>query len=61
MNKTNQPKPETLPCGCRRDGRVICDEHYRTSVARFVIEETQRLVVLGLFVAVVMTWVAILT
>ena len=25
----------TLPCGCRLDGRYICHEHERESVARF--------------------------
>jgi hypothetical protein len=50
----------TLPCGCRLDGRHVCPEHYRQSVARFVADETLRLVAIGLFDAALATWAAIL-
>jgi hypothetical protein len=50
-----------LPCGCRLDGRYICHEHERTSVARFVADETIRLVAVGLFIAMLAVWAAIIT
>jgi hypothetical protein len=53
-------KPRTLPCGCRLDGRHVCPEHHRQSVARFIAGETLRLVAIGLFVAAMATWAAIL-
>jgi hypothetical protein len=49
-----------LPCGCRLDGRYICHEHERTSVARFIADETLRLVAVGLFIAMLAVWAAIL-
>lgn len=49
-----------IPCGCRVDGRYICDQHYRTSVALFVADEVRRLIVVGLFIAVLAAWAAIL-
>ena len=51
---------QTLPCGCRLDGRYICPEHERQSIARFVAGEAMRLVVCGLFVATLAAWAAIL-
>jgi hypothetical protein len=50
----------TLPCGCRLDGRFICADHERESVARFIAGEALRLVVVGLFVAIMAAWAAIL-
>ena len=41
----------TLPCGCRLDGRYICREHERESIARFIAGEAMSLVAVGLFVA----------
>ena len=41
----------TLPCGCRLDGRYVCREHERESVARFIAGEAMSLVAVGLFVA----------
>jgi hypothetical protein len=56
----SQSSPIKLPCGCRLDGRYICPEHERTSVARFVAVETLRLVAVGLFVAMLAVWAAVL-
>ena len=50
----------TLPCGCRLDGRFVCAEHERESAARFIAGEALRLVAVGLFVASLAAWVAIL-
>ena len=50
----------SLPCGCRLDGRYVCDQHYRTSVAKFLADEALRLVAVGLFVATLAAWAAIL-
>ena len=58
MNNSNRIK---LPCGCRLDGRYVCPKHERTSMARFVAVETLRLVAVGLFVAMLAVWAAIIT
>lgn len=49
-----------LPCGCRLDGSYVCPEHERESVARFIAGEALRLVVVGVFVATLAAWAAIL-
>ena len=50
----------TLPCGCRLDGRYVCREHERESVARFIAGEAMSLVAVGLFVAAMAALAAIL-
>ena len=50
----------TLPCGCRLDGRYVCADHHRESVARFIAGEVMSLVAVGLFVAAMAALAAIL-
>ena len=50
----------TLPCSCRLDGRYVCREHERESVARFIAGEAMSLVAAGLFVAAMAALAAIL-
>lgn len=51
----------SLPCGCRVDGRFLCDQHDRTSIALFVVDEVRRLIIIGLFISVLAAWVEILS
>lgn len=51
----------TLPCGCRLDGRHVCPEHYRESVARFVAGEAATLVALALFLGMIGVWARVLS
>lgn len=55
-----QSSRNKLPCGCRLDGRYVCPEHERTSAARFMAREALTLVAVGLFVAALAVWAAIL-
>jgi len=50
----------TLPCGCLLDGRCICSDHQRESVDPSIAGETMLLVAVGLFVAIIASWAAIL-
>ena len=71
MSSKENPFRRNLICGCRRCG-CLCAEHSPTgvehpcqphagvAVARFVCEESARLVAVALFVAVVLSWAAVL-
>ena len=54
-------------CGClcpehSSDGKEnLCAIHVDRAVFRFVLDEARRLIVIGLFVAVVISWAGILT
>lgn len=58
---TTPTNDRSLPCGCRLDGRYVCPDHERQSVARFVAGEFATLVALGLFFGMISIWIAILS
>lgn len=49
-----------LPCGCAVDGSDLCDQHRPQSLSRALAEEACALVSLGLFLATVAVWAAVL-
>lgn len=61
-----------LICNCRYCGCIcaehspngkenLCAAHVDRAIFRFVLDEARRLIVIGLFVAVVISWAGILT
>lgn len=64
-------RPDSIPCGCKLCGCVcaehsasrveeLCAPHVYRAVFGFICEEGARLVAVALFVAVVVSWAAVL-